>query len=315
METRTSTWSQIDQCAVTTNVGEKRHNSSRAWEECVFKRSPSAGGLWSEQLSHHLQRNKQLEETLLQREEELSRLQAENDKLRKFLNSSFVRNLEDTAKGSSPDRTTNLNRKWPYHVGSFQNSSRRHLQVSKRLCRNLSAEFSSAESSSSSSEPTLDLWVLKTLGLKDPDTIDTSTLPTVYQQNFAVSPDQIESDQSDCSYGSAGGPQSPLALMTSTPNHTSPPSVHQFSEETHFSQSPFSTPVQNWTPESLSQFGGSEDGLPDLAFTMSLSPASSVKTLSYPQGQAFVRKDPQGRCNFTWLPTHTSRNQNPGGGL
>lgn len=40
----------------------------------------------------------QLQDTLLQREEELARLQEENNKLRAFLNSSFVRNLEQKAK-------------------------------------------------------------------------------------------------------------------------------------------------------------------------------------------------------------------------
>jgi len=40
----------------------------------------------------------------------------------------------------------------------------------------------------------------------------------------------------------------------------------------------------------------------DLAFSMSLSPSSSVKTHSFPQGQAFVRKDTEGRWNFTWVP-------------
>lgn len=41
----------------------------------------------------------------------------------------------------------------------------------------------------------------------------------------------------------------------------------------------------------------------DLAFSMFLSPSSSVKTHSFPQGQAFIRRDPGGRWNFTWLPT------------
>lgn len=40
----------------------------------------------------------------------------------------------------------------------------------------------------------------------------------------------------------------------------------------------------------------------DLLFSMCLSPSSSVKTHSFPQGQAFVRKDPEGRWNFTWVP-------------
>ncbi|KAF7658563.1 hypothetical protein LDENG_00011200 [Lucifuga dentata] len=43
-------------------------------------------------------------------------------------------------------------------------------------------------------------------------------------------------------------------------------------------------------------------GRTDLAFSMSLSPSSSVKTHSFPQGQAFVRKDTEGRWNFTWVP-------------
>lgn len=105
----------------------------------MFDSSPPAGETWMEQLSPHLQRNKQvmlcygwtvtaissdlksgasrseemsvvlqpniivvfqLQDTLLQREEELTRLQEENNKLRGFLNSSFVRNLEEKAKVS-----------------------------------------------------------------------------------------------------------------------------------------------------------------------------------------------------------------------
>lgn len=40
----------------------------------------------------------------------------------------------------------------------------------------------------------------------------------------------------------------------------------------------------------------------ELAFSMLLSPRSSVRTHSFPQGQAFVRKDLQGGWNFTWVP-------------
>lgn len=45
-------------------------------------------------------------------------------------------------------------------------------------------------------------------------------------------------------------------------------------------------------------------GRTDLAFSMSLSSSSSVKTHSFPQGQAFVRKDTEGRWKFTWMPKH-----------
>ncbi|XP_077467753.1 geminin coiled-coil domain-containing protein 1 isoform X2 [Stigmatopora argus] len=234
METLTPTWTPVYQGDVINHVGAKGHNSSNAWD-CILSMSPPTGGLWIEQ-----QRNKQLEDKLLRREEELSRLQDENEKLRRFLRSPFVGNLVDGVRQTS-------NRKWPYRNESFRNSARRPLQVSGRVCRNLSAEFDSAEclSAKSNSRSALDLWVLRTLGLKDPDTVDVS------------------------------GTDRDL-------------------EETPFGD-------RSRTPR-----GPCEGGHPDLAFSTSLSPTSSVKTLSYPQGQAFVSRDPQGRCNFTWLPAQTS---------
>lgn len=51
--------------------------------------------------------NFQLQDTLLQREEELARLQDENNQLREFLNSSFVRNLEQKAKVHSLSSSEN----------------------------------------------------------------------------------------------------------------------------------------------------------------------------------------------------------------
>lgn len=82
---------------------------------------------WHDQLSPQLQRNKQvfqlfiifellslpvdtvlmivitftlvkLQDTLMQREEELARLQEENNKLKEFLNSSYVKSLEEKTK-------------------------------------------------------------------------------------------------------------------------------------------------------------------------------------------------------------------------
>ncbi|XP_016131179.1 geminin coiled-coil domain-containing protein 1-like [Sinocyclocheilus grahami] len=47
-------------------------------------------------------------------------------------------------------------------------------------------------------------------------------------------------------------------------------------------------------------------GRTDLAFSMSLSPQNSVKTHSFPQGQAFTRRDAQGGWNFTWVPKQCS---------
>uniref|UniRef100_A0A8B9RF22 Geminin coiled-coil domain containing n=1 Tax=Astyanax mexicanus TaxID=7994 RepID=A0A8B9RF22_ASTMX len=56
---------------------------------------------WPDQLSPHLQRNRQLQDTLMQKEEELARLQEENNKLKEFLNSSYVKSLEEKSKVTS----------------------------------------------------------------------------------------------------------------------------------------------------------------------------------------------------------------------
>ncbi|VCW69184.1 unnamed protein product, partial [Gulo gulo] len=54
---------------------------------------------WEEaQLSSQLYRNKQLQDTLVQKEEELARLHEENNHLRQYLNSALVKCLEEKAK-------------------------------------------------------------------------------------------------------------------------------------------------------------------------------------------------------------------------
>ncbi|XP_054649467.1 geminin coiled-coil domain-containing protein 1 [Dunckerocampus dactyliophorus] len=311
METLTSAWASSDACDLV-GVGE----ASCVWEECVFNRTPPAGDMWAEQLSPHLQRNKQLQDTLLQREEELIRLQEENSKLREFLNSSFVRNLQEKSKLTARKLKRNL----MHDHGSFHNVGlQASPQVSKRVCRNLASEFRSE--SPATSEPALDLWVLRTLGLKDRDTIDGSS--AVCQQSLSVTPPpsyhQSSPVESECSYRSSEGPLSyadsltPVHMWTRTGSHED--------AERRFSQTPrgpyFCSSTQPfhsayWSPwtaspvESQSWTQGA--GHSDLAFSMSLSPSSSVKTLSFPQGQAFVRRDPQGCWNFTWVPTQTSHN-------
>uniref|UniRef100_A0A8C6K852 Geminin coiled-coil domain containing n=1 Tax=Nothobranchius furzeri TaxID=105023 RepID=A0A8C6K852_NOTFU len=197
-----------------------------------------------------------LQDTLLQREEELARLQEENIKLREFLSSSFVRSLQQKAKVGSPR---------PLNSAYGRKNLKRNLtepsplskQISKRVCRNLTAEFCSESSETSvPSEPNLDLWVLQTLGLKDRDTIDTS----------------------------AG----------SSPENNFPGAITSSSSSDQI------------TPETFTATGLSRSykprGQKDLAFRMSLTQSSCVKTHSFPQGQAFVRRDGGGRWNFTWVP-------------
>lgn len=309
-------------------------------------------------------------------------------------------------------------------------------QVSKRVCRNLTAKFCS-EFHETSSEPNLDLWVLRMLGLKDRDTIDTSSeslsssgsslrnlvydtaiiSPSEHTLNSPLSPSittstplsphnycqnakqQIEYRYSaECQEANCGnsakspenctaspGQHSDFTAAGLTGQYEAPDVVTRsyntltafqslpLTEGLRFAQSPdraeiCSTtassqglPLQGnqgehsayWSPLQGSQTPSQDTiqfSLPgervhssptltsspvtsspwmpirgcsltspstesqspatpqmprsrtDLAFSMSLSPSSSVKTHSFPQGQAFVRKDSEGRWNFTWVP-------------
>nr|XP_057935619.1 geminin coiled-coil domain-containing protein 1 [Doryrhamphus excisus] len=309
METVTSAWTPGDACDL---FGVSQ--ASCVWEECVFNRTPPSGDMWLEQLSPHRQRNKQLQDTLLQREEELSRLQEENIKLKEFLNSSFVRDLQEKCKLTAKK----LKRKLPHRSLSLHPSP----EVSKRICRNLTAEFCSE--SPATSEPALDLWVLRTLGLKDRDTIDLSS--AACQQSSAVTPPpsycQSSPAESECSYRSSYSSEDPLSHTDSvTPVHmwtgrgphedvergfSQTPQGSHFCSSTQPFHSAYCAPCTTSPVKSQSRTQGGDQS--DLAFSMSLNPSSSVKTLSFPQGQAFVRRNPQGRWNFTWVPTQTSHN-------
>uniref|UniRef100_A0A3B3ZIU1 Geminin coiled-coil domain containing n=1 Tax=Periophthalmus magnuspinnatus TaxID=409849 RepID=A0A3B3ZIU1_9GOBI len=232
METLASFWSHDP-----FDLGQSRHEVSALWGE--FKTN--------------------LHDTLLQREEELARLQEENQKLRQFLYSSLVKDLEEKAK-----RKRNLSFFTP--------------PISKRVCRNLTAEICSE---SEPSETSLDLWVLKTLGLKDKDTIDTGADHNNTITNHYHSP--LEHNTDSCNVY-----QSPITaiMLQASPN----PSENQDGKDSGFAN--VST-VFSSSKDYNSTF---------LAFSMSLSPNHSLKTHSFPHGQAFVRRDTKGRCSFTWVP-------------
>uniref|UniRef100_A0A3B5MCP5 Geminin coiled-coil domain containing n=1 Tax=Xiphophorus couchianus TaxID=32473 RepID=A0A3B5MCP5_9TELE len=204
--------------------------------------TPPAGLMWTQQLSPHLQRNKQLQDTLLQREEELARLQEENNKLRGFLSSSFVTNLQEKAK-----------------VGDWTEPA-----VMKDLLR-----FRCL------------IWMCSAEHIE-------------FGPSFLS---ESESSLRDLVYGDAFG--SPVST---------PSSIHSYRQTAPlcFTSRSSSCTVLN---KSQAPSGGcsasSSQSLhkpTDLAFSMSLSPSSSVKTHSFPQGQAFIRKDTGGRWNFTWVP-------------
>ncbi|XP_072248987.1 geminin coiled-coil domain-containing protein 1 [Leuresthes tenuis] len=385
METLASIWAHDPKDL--RDLDGKRHEQLPVWD-CVSSSSPPAGLMWAQQLSPHLQRNKQLQDTLLQREEELARLQEENIKLREFLSSSFVRNVQQKAKKLTADGRRTLKRKLT-DLQDEQSCSHQLLnsrQVSKKVCRNLTAEFcSESPETSACSEPNLDLWVLRTLGLKDRDTIDTSSESSSEYNlrglfyDAAVAPSSSSEYAPSSSFGSpvasstpsgccqrsaqetdyrflVSEPSNPAQSAQNCSSTTGPTGLCQFPEATpgsyssafpnaafsqvqtgkenpakqllHWSplqgsQSPkeqvlFSlvlsqSPAANqpWTPAAgCSPSAASRPPFTpqtprsrtDLAFSMSLSPSSSVKTHSFPQGQAFVRKDTEGRWNFTWVP-------------
>uniref|UniRef100_A0A3Q4GEQ6 Geminin coiled-coil domain containing n=1 Tax=Neolamprologus brichardi TaxID=32507 RepID=A0A3Q4GEQ6_NEOBR len=269
METLASVWGHdpID----LSDLGEQRDESSPEWvNRNTFQKNRSMCATEPLQFIYSCPYNLhccdvfQLQDTLLQREEELARLQEENNKLRAFLNSSFVRNLEQKAKVRAASSEIN------------QQSKQRHSDL--HLLK-----------TSACSEPNLDLWVLRTLGLKDRDTIDTSEESSsewslrslVYDtaQHMKPAVDTIQFNP-------------PAERVFPPPVLPSGADQPRSSASGFIPTSPCHPPAAPHTPRNRT----------DLAFSMSLSPSSSVKTHSFPQGQAFVRKDVEGRWNFTWVP-------------
>uniref|UniRef100_A0A8C9RQH6 Geminin coiled-coil domain containing n=1 Tax=Scleropages formosus TaxID=113540 RepID=A0A8C9RQH6_SCLFO len=269
--------------------------------------------VWTDHLSPQLLRNKQLQDTLLQREEELARLHEENSKLKKFLNSSFVKCLEEKAKIllSGQQNNGKIRKRISQDVEGPCASQLLSNGHGKRVCRNVSLEFCSTEELAAASP--IDSWILQTLGLKDQNTPD---------------PPKQQNDSADCSthYSTHISPVDHYALRTNTnPSayyscpydystafnvYTNLP-LHSSVTSTEMLRSPFlgSDTLQTHFSSSGANTGQysspcTPQGRTDLAFRMSLSPSSSVRTHSFPQGQAFVRRDTLGGWNFTWIPKH-----------
>ncbi|XP_043975743.1 geminin coiled-coil domain-containing protein 1 [Gambusia affinis] len=337
METLASMWEHEHDPADLCDLDESRNMLSSLWEsQCAF--TPPAGQMWTQQLSPHLQRNKLLQDALLQREEELARLQEENNKLRGFLSSSFVTNLQEKAKKLTADRRSLKRNQSSFdHEPSEVRGRPFAKQVTKRVCRNLTAEFCSESSAGSASpEPNLDLWVLRMLGLKDQNTIDTSSESEsslrglVFGDAFGspVSTSSSVHSYRQTAAGETDHPSSEGAFPARpAPTCSEPVGTSPGSALTEICSTRGVQPLESsWTPteplcftsRSSSCAGLNKSQAPsggcsatssqplhkptDLAFSMSLSPSSSVKTHSFPQGQAFIRKDTGGRWNFTWVP-------------
>uniref|UniRef100_A0A673ITM7 Geminin coiled-coil domain-containing protein 1-like n=1 Tax=Sinocyclocheilus rhinocerous TaxID=307959 RepID=A0A673ITM7_9TELE len=263
----------------------RQHEPPRRGKSCNMPGSHGLGHrpTWPDQLSPQLQRNKQLQDTLMQREEELARLQEENNKLKEFLNSSYVKSLEEKTKKllsncKVPDGSRHRKRT---HRDFWNLSQLLHNGEGKRTCRNLSLEFCSAEELAAT--PPLDSWILETLGLQDENTIDP-------ERSLVSSPSAMTTAQHFTPPRAASTPYCPQDVSPGPYYNT--PACGSSSSPGGDSQL-FSTPRMSRSRT-------------DLAFSMSLSPQNSVKTHSFPQGQAFTRRDAQGGWNFTWVPKQCS---------
>ncbi|XP_023356666.1 geminin coiled-coil domain-containing protein 1 [Sarcophilus harrisii] len=266
------------------------------------------------QLSSQLYRNKQLQDTLLQKEEELARLHEENNNLRQYLNSALVKCLEQRAKKL-------LMQNGPPHIyGCTENGKRKPKEGRypamdtphpKNAKRNLFSEFAACEGQPG---PPVDSWVLKTLGLKDLDTIDDS-VPANYsallsQPERSTFP-QFASEESSYEHGDMGAGVSYESGQVAPLQNTG----SQREEDLVFfsglpNQSRALQTVSNLCPHSFPPFispGYTPDVSPnktDVVFSTSLTPHCHVKTHSFQQGQAFVRRDEEG-WKFTWVPKHS----------
>ncbi|XP_015217045.2 geminin coiled-coil domain-containing protein 1 [Lepisosteus oculatus] len=290
-----------------------QHEPQQQDQFCYFDSGTQHDFTWNDHLSPHLQRNKQLQDTLLQKEEELARLHDENNKLREYLNSAFVKSLEEKtmkllhSSQGGEGRLKKRKRK-SESDGSFRGLTASQLLPGtnrKRTRRNLSLEFCSAEELAST--PSVDSWVLQTLGLKDINTIDDSANYSANSEDRLPSLDGPSAIQttSAMDYAShmpsaAGFCPEPRVEMDYTANPCSLDSSCLL-QACIGQQQPL--PINTAPPPYVSPYGlDISKNKTEVAFTMSLNPHSNVKTHSFEQGQAFIRRDEQGGWKFTWVP-------------
>ncbi|KAM4771092.1 geminin coiled-coil domain-containing protein 1 [Rhinophrynus dorsalis] len=252
--------------------------------------------LFGNQLSSQIFTNKQLQDTLQQKEEELARLHEENNKLKQYLNSTFVKCLEEKTKKLLSQNVQS----------SFCTPQKRKSRLSspslmeapcKKAKRNLIDAFTACEGQAG-----VDTWVLQTLGLKDVNTIDDSS-----SANYSATPCDMQGpDYSNVQ----DSPSSGYSSIHMTPAHSQAASscsqdstyMHNYSPSQCSSVSvprsepvsPFASPIY-YTPDV-------SPNKTEVAFSTSLKPHCNLKTHSFSQGQAFVRRDVQGGWKFTWVP-------------
>ncbi|NXC38300.1 GEMC1 protein, partial [Penelope pileata] len=261
-----------------------------------------------DQLSSQLYRNKQLQDTLLQKEEELARLHEENNNLRQYLNSALIKCLEEKAKkvlSCHGQKTCTVLKNAKRRLKEDYCFAPQESPHASKARRNLFNEFTACEEQAS---PAVDSWVLETLGLKDVNTIDESSA------NYSALTSDLGKDTYCLSPGEAiDYDRSEAVAAAYSCSHVPPAnsSTHPCSEDSSFLPQYPSVPCVSSPAPSVSSLPAY--GLPyltkdlspnktEVAFTTSLSPHCNVRTHTFHQGQAFVRREDDGGWRFTWVP-------------
>lgn len=168
----------------------------------------------------------------------------------------------------------------------------------KNVKRNLSSEFANCEEQLG---PPVDPWVLQTLGLKDLNTIDDtlsanySALSSHPRRTTSTFPQFLE-DAADYEKAPTEDLQIDYGGESTTPSCSTASPGQDF-----YFLSQLSNPSGGLQtlPYYTSDVSPNKT---EMAFSTSLSPHCNVKTHSFHQGQAFVRRDEEGGWKFTWVP-------------
>ncbi|NXC26424.1 GEMC1 protein, partial [Campylorhamphus procurvoides] len=261
-----------------------------------------------DQLSSQLYRNKQLQDTLLQKEEELARLHEENNNLRQYLNSALIKCLEEKAKkllSCHGQKTCAILKSAKRRLKEDYCFVPQETPHASKARRNLFNEFSACEEQAS---PSVDSWVLQTLGLKDVNTIDETSAnysalsSDLGKDTYCLSPSEaIHYDHSEGAAAVFNCSHVPPANSSTLPCSEDSPFLTQFSSAPCISSAVPS--VSSLPVYGLPYLTGDlSPNKTEVAFTTSLSPHRNVRTHTFHQGQAFVRRDDDGGWRFTWVP-------------
>ncbi|XP_041036034.1 geminin coiled-coil domain-containing protein 1 [Carcharodon carcharias] len=276
---------------------------------------------WTGHLSSQLYKNKQLQDTLEQKEEELARLHEENSKLREYLNSTYVKSLEDKARKLLTQNGHKRGGIFRCKKRLFQKQEESGVyctdqpaseNLPKRgrgssTCKNGS---SCQNAHDEHQTPYVETWVLKTLGLKDANTIDDSSSVNysaiISETSVDYNSDQLKVTGFNTDYVMPADyvqdPAAPVDFLVSSCPLDTPCSEHH-SPGPYFSPLPHSSNALYQSTGPPFYTGKAAPSKTDVAFSTSLNPHRNVKTHTFCQGQAFVQRDGEGGWRFTWVPS------------